>query len=163
MSSGSGSWLFVFKQKTAYGMRISDWSSEVCSSDLPMPTTSIGRAYVAGLGEADRELLYARLQAHHGDRWPRLHAGLVEALRFHAEHGYVISEGEWNRDVASAGASLVLEGGAHVLAFNCGGSSQRLRRRVLERTGGPRLLELAIGRASGRERACQDGSSLVGA
>src|SRR3546814_5427378 len=29
--------LFVFflKQKTAYEMRISDWSSDVCSSDLP--------------------------------------------------------------------------------------------------------------------------------
>src|SRR3546814_12462816 len=31
-------WLFVFffffKQKTAYEMRISDWSSDVCSSDL---------------------------------------------------------------------------------------------------------------------------------
>src|SRR3546814_6529791 len=25
---------FFFKQKTAYGMRISDWSSDVCSSDL---------------------------------------------------------------------------------------------------------------------------------
>src|SRR3546814_8170146 len=29
-------WIFVcfFKQKTAYEMRISDWSSDVCSSDL---------------------------------------------------------------------------------------------------------------------------------
>src|SRR3546814_3059147 len=26
---------FFFKQKTAYEMRISDWSSGVCSSDLP--------------------------------------------------------------------------------------------------------------------------------
>src|SRR3546814_16490665 len=26
---------FVVKQKTAYEMRISDWSSDVCSSDLP--------------------------------------------------------------------------------------------------------------------------------
>src|SRR3546814_10250756 len=25
---------FFFKQKTAYDMRISDWSSDVCSSDL---------------------------------------------------------------------------------------------------------------------------------
>src|SRR3546814_18176914 len=33
--------LFFFKQKTAYEMRISDWSSDVCSSDLP------GRAEVA--------------------------------------------------------------------------------------------------------------------
>src|SRR3546814_5366410 len=26
--------ILLFKQKTAYGMRISDWSSDVCSSDL---------------------------------------------------------------------------------------------------------------------------------
>src|SRR3546814_7957183 len=31
----NASWLlFFFKQKTAYEMRISDWSSDVCSSDL---------------------------------------------------------------------------------------------------------------------------------
>src|SRR3546814_9602795 len=28
--------LFFFKEKTAYEMRISDWSSDVCSSDLRM-------------------------------------------------------------------------------------------------------------------------------
>src|SRR3546814_15653884 len=28
---------FFFKQKTAYEMRISDWSSDVCSSDLRKP------------------------------------------------------------------------------------------------------------------------------
>src|SRR3546814_5402379 len=28
---------FFFKQKTAYEMRISDWSSDVCSSDLRAP------------------------------------------------------------------------------------------------------------------------------
>src|SRR3546814_6384248 len=31
---------FFFKQKTAYEMRISDWSSDVCSSDLPSSGTS---------------------------------------------------------------------------------------------------------------------------
>src|SRR3546814_6603716 len=29
---------FFFKQKTAYEMRISDWSSDVCSSDLSFRT-----------------------------------------------------------------------------------------------------------------------------
>src|SRR3546814_2529680 len=29
---------FFFKQKTAYEMRISDWSSDVCSSDLNLET-----------------------------------------------------------------------------------------------------------------------------
>src|SRR3546814_13852085 len=33
-------YFFFFKQKTAYEMRISDWSSDVCSSDL-IPSTSI--------------------------------------------------------------------------------------------------------------------------
>src|SRR3546814_2964978 len=34
--------VFFFKQKTAYEMRISDWSSDVCSSDLIVsPTVSI--------------------------------------------------------------------------------------------------------------------------
>src|SRR3546814_3907323 len=31
---------FFFKQKTAYEMRISDWSSDVCSSDLGRPRRS---------------------------------------------------------------------------------------------------------------------------
>src|SRR3546814_17527729 len=35
--------LVLFKQKTAYEMRISDWSSDVCSSDLAQ--TSSGTNY----------------------------------------------------------------------------------------------------------------------
>src|SRR3546814_7053412 len=37
MGGREGGWgpiFLVFKQKTAYEMRISDWSSDVCSSDL---------------------------------------------------------------------------------------------------------------------------------
>src|SRR3546814_5872254 len=40
---------FFFKQKTAYEMRISDWSSDVCSSDL-------FRFDLPGVGEAPRIL-----------------------------------------------------------------------------------------------------------
>src|SRR3546814_14263304 len=36
--------LFFFKQKTAYEMRISDWSSDVCSSDLLVGPSCRGRA-----------------------------------------------------------------------------------------------------------------------
>src|SRR3546814_7855414 len=32
---------FFFKQKTAYEMRISDWSSDVCSSDLVMDRNGV--------------------------------------------------------------------------------------------------------------------------
>src|SRR3546814_9816319 len=37
--------VFFFKQKTAYEMRISDWSSDVCSSDLPWLLLPIGAVY----------------------------------------------------------------------------------------------------------------------
>src|SRR3546814_6703010 len=33
---------FFFKQKTAYEMRISDWSSDVCSSDLEVASLNMG-------------------------------------------------------------------------------------------------------------------------
>src|SRR3546814_5846195 len=55
---------FFFKQKTAYEMRISDWSSDVCSSDLPGDPLRRARtarpvaeqAHLVGLrlGEVDR-------------------------------------------------------------------------------------------------------------
>src|SRR3546814_1205380 len=40
---------FFFKQKTAYEMRISDWSSDVCSSDLEQrPEAEAVRAAIVG-------------------------------------------------------------------------------------------------------------------
>src|SRR3546814_9960438 len=50
---------FFFKQKTAYEMRISDWSSDVCSSDL-------GSLDAIGLG---RRL--ERIAQHHRGRQNR--------------------------------------------------------------------------------------------
>src|SRR3546814_3964614 len=40
--------VFFFKQKTAYEMRISDWSSDVCSSDLAKHDCGGGRSRRAG-------------------------------------------------------------------------------------------------------------------
>src|SRR3546814_17325260 len=40
-------YVFFFKQKTAYEMRISDWSSDVCSSDLN-PDPRVVNAYIDG-------------------------------------------------------------------------------------------------------------------
>src|SRR3546814_4757258 len=40
--------MFFFKQKTAYEMRISDWSSDVCSSDLAPVQTDINCDQVKG-------------------------------------------------------------------------------------------------------------------
>src|SRR3546814_3824163 len=68
---------FFFKQKTAYEMRISDWSSDVCSSDL-------------GLGHS-AELLTQTGRLRRGD--PQRHGGVFNiklqqtgAPRSRAEH-----------------------------------------------------------------------------
>src|SRR3546814_13593520 len=58
--------LLFFKQKTAYDVRISDWSSDVCSSDLGLlgersrqgggdRTAELGTARVAATVRADQE------------------------------------------------------------------------------------------------------------
>src|SRR3546814_4950845 len=54
---------FFFKQKTAYEMRISDWSSDVCSSDLqgPRPRAPGGRE------QAGRRLEGGVVLVHQGE------------------------------------------------------------------------------------------------
>src|SRR3546814_10092763 len=60
--------VFFFKQKTAYEMRISDWSSDVCSSDL-----ALGRGRVAPM-IIDTSALIAVLTGEEGSE------ALVEAI-----------------------------------------------------------------------------------
>src|SRR3546814_1448024 len=50
--------IFFFKQKTAYEMRISDWSSDVCSSDLLYPHQTMGeiRNCPNGTAECNNQL-----------------------------------------------------------------------------------------------------------
>src|SRR3546814_18248602 len=68
---------FFFKQKTAYEMRISDWSSDVCSSDLlgvyfeqryGLGPVGIG---VALLGYGIPGFLFGPLIGRAADRWGR--------------------------------------------------------------------------------------------
>src|SRR3546814_1898042 len=47
----TGSLCFFFKQKTAYDMHISDWSSDVCSSDLMGLAIGKGGATIKQLQE----------------------------------------------------------------------------------------------------------------
>src|SRR3546814_7444674 len=61
---------FFFKQKTAYEMRISDWSSDVCSSDLPLcrqGTAATDRGWQGRCGEQSR--LFGRM----GGGWRNRH------------------------------------------------------------------------------------------
>src|SRR3546814_7537049 len=80
--------IFFFRQKTAYDMRISDWSSDVCSSDLGGSATqgergertdagadppAVGGARPAGAQKLSRRAAPCRIYPHRprtGGRWP---------------------------------------------------------------------------------------------
>src|SRR3546814_6078665 len=54
---------FFFKQKTAYEMRISDWSSDVCSSDLAGERfLVVGQAQTQALFEQEARRMAEALQ-----------------------------------------------------------------------------------------------------
>src|SRR3546814_9281372 len=56
---------FFFKQKTAYEMRISDWSSDVCSSDLHMIERFLRYAGIGGDGFEEIDTCLGRQQIGH--------------------------------------------------------------------------------------------------
>src|SRR3546814_1160718 len=89
-------YVFCFNQMTAYELRISDWSSDVCSSDLPM---------MAG-GKLDDGTAFRRLV---GER--REQRRLGQLLRRHTGHRY---EGVGHAVAEGDGAGLVEEQGIDV-------------------------------------------------
>src|SRR3546814_9891280 len=72
---------FFFKQKTAYEMRISDWSSDVCSSDLKLVADAkhIGIAHLTCKRPADRTRRPEKLIAELAER-AVLQSGLIFAF-----------------------------------------------------------------------------------
>src|SRR3546814_12175107 len=72
---------FFFKQKTAYEMRISDWSSDVCSSDLKVTKFMDDHVY------PNEERFHHEVDE--GDRWQP--TKVIEELKEKAK-----AQGLWN-------------------------------------------------------------------
>src|SRR3546814_6521026 len=89
---------FFFKQKTAYEMRISDWSSDVCSSDLVIVLGSKGMRRMAH--PSSRR---GRRPADHGDTERSIR---LAALTRFADQGF---DATGLRDIAAdAGVDVAL-------------------------------------------------------
>src|SRR3546814_4391362 len=73
--------IFFFKQKTAYEMRISDWSSDVCSSDLAEGTAVEGMRAADDAGAVRLAVVEVEAARDLGGTLQRLDAGVAE------EHG----------------------------------------------------------------------------
>src|SRR3546814_10491864 len=99
---------FFFKQKTAYEMRISDWSSDVCSSDLRLRASITGQTAQIAVDLAANKDLTKALLAEAGLPVPR---GIVvrsadEAAAFAERVGFPLVtkplDGNHGRGVSTA-------------------------------------------------------------
>jgi len=111
-------------------------------SQLPIGSTSMGRAYLCALPEAERMALMEEIRASDEAAWPRVQAGIKQALREYREKGYCLSLGDWRREVHAIAVPLVPQDGSDIMVFSCSAAAFQLRRELLEEDIGPRLLNL---------------------
>src|SRR3546814_15465900 len=87
---------FFFKQKTAYEMRISDWSSDVCSSDLAIDARR-ARLWRAAGGGLREQIVAQRLKACRVQEVHKLDLADLARLGVavdHPRHRAVLPDGE---------------------------------------------------------------------
>src|SRR3546814_6026272 len=92
--------LFVFQQKTAYEMRISDWSSDVCSSDLIPDAQRLGPVG-GGFGVAMETLIIERYSATDpAANGPSIARALADATRMTRDGRPLIEDGRVRERIA---------------------------------------------------------------
>jgi DNA-binding IclR family transcriptional regulator len=111
-------------------------------SRIPMVTTAMGRALIAGLPETERDWLLGYLRRDAGKGWPKIRAGIERAIDDVATRGFTLAIGEWERDINAVGVPLLAPDGSGAFAFNCGAPSFQFTRDRLERDIGPRLVNM---------------------
>lgn len=111
-------------------------------SRIPLLNSAMGRAFLVGLREDRRQQYMEDLAALSGRGKDEIRTEVNEALGYYREHGFCISQGEWDDEISGVAVPLVLESGAQVMAFNCGGASLRLDARTLEKGLGPALVRM---------------------
>ncbi len=118
---------------------------------IPLATTSMGRAYMAGLPESERNFLMDQIRLHDEQEWPRIKVGIEQSFRDYADRGFCMSLGDWNEEIFAAGVPFHGADGS-MMAFNCGGPAFVLTREKLENDVGPRLVTLVkqVGRLMGQ-------------
>src|SRR6201987_1578062 len=102
----------------------------------------MGRAFIWALPPDERAALLRELREHYGSRWPKLRDGIERAGEMVAKHGFAISAGEWQADVAAVGVALTLNDGTGPYAFNCGAPAFRFTEDRLRNDIGPRLVAM---------------------
>ena len=107
---------------------------------IPLATTAMGRALLAGTLGEDRQRLLRQIARRDGAKWPKVRPGIERALKDVEGRGFSVSVGEWESDINAVGVPLSAPDGSGIFAFNCGAPAFHFTRAQLENEIGPRLL-----------------------
>jgi DNA-binding IclR family transcriptional regulator len=110
-------------------------------SQIPIATTSMGKAYLCALPEEKRTELLEQIHANEAQNWPLIKEGIDKAMEDYREFGYCTSLGNWRTEVHAAAVPLTLDDGT-IMVFSCSGASFQLSRQLIETDIGPRLINL---------------------
>lgn len=111
-------------------------------SQIPIATTSMGRALLCAMQEPERTSLMEQIRIRNEANWPRISAGIEHALKDYEHFGFCLSLGDWKKDVHAVATPLVPSDGSRIIVFSCVGASFQFRRQMLDEDIGPRLLNL---------------------
>jgi DNA-binding IclR family transcriptional regulator len=110
-------------------------------SQIPIATTSMGRAYLCALPKDERTLLIDQIRASDEQNWPLINEGIEKAEADYLNFGYCVSLGNWRTEVHAIAVPLVLDDGT-IMVFSCSGASFQLPKQMIENDIAPRLLNL---------------------
>ncbi|THF56214.1 IclR family transcriptional regulator [Pseudothauera rhizosphaerae] len=111
-------------------------------TQLPITTTSIGRAFLCALPAAERDFLLAQVNRREPEDWPEIEAGVQHAMDEYRAHGYCTSLGDWNRDTNAVAVPLTCPD-HDLLVLSASGPAFALTAERIEKDLGPRLVYLA--------------------
>lgn len=112
-------------------------------SRIPLAETAMGKAFLAGLPETERDYLMDFLRERYGERWSAIRKGIEDAVRQVEERGFCVNEGGWHPDTMAVGVPLALPAARTLMALNCGGPNVVIDREKLLTETGPRLINAA--------------------
>lgn len=111
-------------------------------SRIPLATTAMGKAYLCGLPQADRDFLMDHIRLTAEANWPAIKADIEQGFKDFQDRGFVLSSGLWDANISAVGVPLIDPDIAKTMAFNCGGPAFLLPKEKLVGDLGPRLVQL---------------------
>jgi DNA-binding IclR family transcriptional regulator len=111
-------------------------------SRIPLATTAMGKAYLCGLPQTDRDFLMDHIRLTADTNWPKIKTDIEQGFKDYQDRGFVLSSGLWDANISAVGVPLLDQDIARTMAFNCGGPAFLLPYEKLVEDLGPRLVQL---------------------